>query len=266
MMREQFETTKLHKGKGKGLFFIGCDHDKPPAPTQNLLLAALPHSDYERLLPYLTGVPLMAGSTLHGAGNKENYLYFLVEGRVSRIHVLADGAQAEFAVTGREGVIGLPAILGGESMPSYAIIGESGYAYRIESSRLKTMLEENGAVVQLLLRYTQALMTQIAQNCVCNRHHTIEQQLCRWLLNSLDRTDTNDLGVTHEAIAALMGVRRESVTESMSYLKKRGVIQPSRGHVVVLDRQRLEASVCECYSVVKREYDRLLPEQFLKLS
>ncbi len=229
-------------------------------PTQNHLLAALPVEDFERLLPDLEPVPLPLGWTVHRAGDREKYLYFLAEGIVSRFYVTENGASTEFAVTGSEGVIGVASFLGGESTPSQAMVLSPGYAYRLGAELVRNEFEHDGTLSHLLLRYIQALIAQAGQIAVCNRHHTLEQQLCRWILSSLDRVLSNELTMTQERIADMLGVRREGVTEAAGKLQKAGLIRYSRGHIAVLDRPRLEARVCECYAVIKREYDRLLPE------
>jgi CRP-like cAMP-binding protein len=230
-------------------------------PRQNRLLAALPLEDYERLLPDLEPVPLPRGRTVHGAGDQEKHLYFLTMGIVSRFHVMEDGASAHFAVTGSEGVIGIASFLGGESTTSQAVVLSAGYAYRLGAEPLKNEFKHDGPLPHLLLRYTQALLCQTGQIAVCNRHHSVEQQLCRWILSSLDRLPSNELAMTQELIAHMLGVRREGVTEAAGKLQKAGLIHYSRGRIAVLDRARLEAQVCECYAVVKREYDRLLPPE-----
>lgn len=233
----------------------------PHTPRQNGLLAALPREDYERLLPHLQHVALPQGCVLHRAGDRESRLYFLGAGLVSRIFVTLDGASAEFAITGREGVIGVASFLGGGSTPSQAVVLREGYAYRLATVLLKDELERNGPLALLLLRYTQALIAQTGQIAACNRHHSLEQQLCRWILSCLDRLGSNELVMTQDLIARSFGVRRQGVTHAAGKLKKAGLIRYSRGRIAVLDRARLEAQVCECYSVVKREYDRLLPER-----
>jgi len=230
-------------------------------PRQNHLLAALPREDYERLLPDLEPVPLPLGWTVHSAGDQEKYLYFITAGIVSRFYVTENGASAESAVTGSEGVIGIASFLGGESTPSRAVVQSAGYAYRLKAAALKTEFERGGPLQHLLLRYTQALLTQMAQTAVCNRHHSVEQQLCRWLLLSLDRLPSNELNMTQELIANMLGVRREGVTEAAGHLQAAGLIHYSRGHITVLDRPKLEARVCECYAAVRKEMDRLLPEK-----
>ena len=227
-------------------------------PRQNRLLAALPLEDYERLLPDLAPVPLPLGWTVHRAGDREKYLYFLADGIVSRFYVTANGASTEFAVTGSEGVIGIASFLGGGTTPSQAVVLSAGYSYRLGVDLLTNEFECDGPLRQLLLRFVQALIAQTSQIAVCNRHHSLEQQLCRWILSRLDRLQSNELTVTQERIAEMLGVRRESVTETAGKLQEAGLIHYSRGHIAVLDRPRLEARACECYAVVKREYDRLL--------
>jgi CRP-like cAMP-binding protein len=230
-----------------------------PTPRQNHLLAALPLEDYARLLPYLEPVSLPLGWTVHRAGNRERHLYFLTAGIVSRFCVMENGASAHFALTGSEGAIGVASFLGGESMPSHAVVLSAGYAYRLGADLLTSEFEHDGLLSHLLLRYTQALITQMVQTAACNRHHSVEQQLCRWILASLDRVPSNGLAMSQELIANMLGVRRESVTEAAGRLQKTGLIHYSHGHIAVLNRPRLEAQACECYAVVKREYDRLLP-------
>jgi len=247
----------------QGAFAEATVRGRPPllSPRQNLLLAALPRDEYERLLAYLVRVPLPLDLVLHDSGEREKFVYFPTEGRVSRVHIMADGSQAEFAVTGCEGAIGISSFLGGGSTPSLAIVSGAGYAYRMEASRLHDLFEQGGALAHILLRYTQALMTQITQTAVCNRHHTVDQQLCRWLLSSLDRSPGAELAVTQQAIAEKLGVRRESVTDAARHLQEAGLIKLRRGSLAVLDRSGIERRVCECYAVVKREYDRLLFEK-----
>jgi CRP-like cAMP-binding protein len=224
----------------------------------------IPLKDYERLLPDLDPVALPPGWTVHRAGSREEYLYFLTAGIVSRCYVTQNGASVESAVTGSEGVIGVASFLGGQSTPSQAVVLSAGYAYRLHADLLKQEFARGGPLPHLLLRYTQALITQIAQTAVCNRHHSVEQQLCRWILSILDRLPSNELTMTHELIANMLGVRREGVTEAAGRLQQAGLIHYSRGHIAVLDRTQLEAQACECYAVVKREYDRLLlPEHII---
>ena len=230
----------------------------PRTPKQNQLLAALPGSDYERLLPYLEQVPLELGWALYESGTEQGYVYFPTSSIVSLLYVMEDGSSAEIAVVGNEGVVGIALFMGGETTPSRAVVQSAGYGYRLRASVLKTEFAQGADLQHLLLRYTQALITQMAQTAVCNRHHAVEQQLCRWLLLSLDRLPTNELTMTQELIANMLGVRREGVTEAAGKLQADGVIQYSRGKITVLDRPKLEARVCECYAVVKRESDRLL--------
>jgi CRP-like cAMP-binding protein len=228
-------------------------------PEQNRLLAALPPEDYERLLPHLEPVPLPLGWTIHGPDDREERLYFLTAGIVSGFYVAANGASAEFAVTGSEGVVGIASFLGGKSTPNQALVLSAGYAYRLEPDLLESEFEHNGPLPCLLLRYTQALIAQTGQIAVCNRHHSLEQQLCRWILSCLDRLPSNGITITQDLIADMLGVRRESVTYAAGKLRKAELIQYSHGQITVLDRPRLEARACECYAVVKREYERLLP-------
>ena len=228
------------------------------APSQNRLLAALPLEDFGRLLPHLEPVPLPAGATVYGPGDRHRHLYFVTAGIVSRLHVMRDGASAEFAVTGREGVVGIASFLGGDSMPARALVLSPGYAYRLAAAALTREFDRGGALALILLRYTEALITQMAQTVVCNRHHSLHQQLCRWILLCLDRLPSNEIAMTQELIADMLGVRREGVTEAAGRLQKAGLIHYSRGHIAVIDRPGLEAQVCECYAVVNREYDRLL--------
>jgi CRP-like cAMP-binding protein len=228
------------------------------SPKQNHLLAALPGADYERLLPDLERVPLELGLALYESGGEQEYVYFPIASIVSLLYVMRDGPSAEIAVVGNEGVVGIALFMGGESTPSRAVVQSAGHAYRLKGGLLKTEFERGGPMQYLLLRYTQALITQMAQTAVCNRHHSVEQQLCRWLLLSLDRLPTNELIMTQALIANMLGVRREGVTEAAGKLQAEALINYSRGKITVLDRPKLEARVCECYSVVKRESDRLL--------
>ncbi len=227
-------------------------------PTSNLLLAALPAADYQRLLPHLEPVPLPLGWAVYESGDRLAHVYFPTEGIVSLLYVMESGASAEIAVTGNEGLIGISLFMGGESTPSHAIVQSAGQAYRLEAEILMREFERGGDLQHLLLRYTQVLITQMAQTAVCNRHHTVEQQLCRWLLLSLDRLPSNALRMTQELIANMLGVRREGVTEAARRLQDEGLIRYRRGQITVLDRPMLEQRVCECYAVVKRETDRLL--------
>jgi CRP-like cAMP-binding protein len=228
-------------------------------PRQNQLLAALPATDYERLLPDLELVPLPLGWAVYEAGGKLGYVYFPTNGIISLLYVMKDGASAEIAITGNDGLVGVALFMGGDTTPSRAIVQSAGFGYRLRAGLLKTEFDRGGALQHLALRYTQALITQMAQTAVCNRHHTVEQQLCRWLLLSLDRLPTLELNMTHELIANMLGVRREGVTEAARSLQDVGLIRYSRGHIITLDRPGLERHVCECYAVVKTEMDRLLP-------
>jgi CRP-like cAMP-binding protein len=230
----------------------------PHSPKENHLLAALPVADYERLLPDLEHVPLELGLPLYESGGPQEYVYFPANCIVSLLYVMHDGSSAEIAVVGNEGAVGIALFMGGESTPSRAVVQSAGHAYRVRGSILKTEFERGGPLQYLLLRYTQVLITQMAQTAVCNRHHAVEQQLCRWLLLSLDRLPTNELTMTQALIANMLGVRREGVTEAAGKLQAEGLIHYSRGKITVLDRPKLEARVCECYGVVKRESDRLL--------
>ena len=229
------------------------------APKQNHLLAALPATDYDRLLPDLELVPLQLGCAIYESGGHLSYLYFPTDSIVSLLYVMEDGASAEIAITGNDGLVGLALFMGGESTPSRAVVQSAGYAYRLKASVMKREFDHGGPLQHLLLRYTQALITQMAQTAVCNRHHSVQQQLCRWLLLSLDRLPANELKMTQELIANMLGVRREGVTAAAGLLQKAGMIHYSRGKITVLDRPKLETQVCECYAVVKKEMDRLLP-------
>jgi len=231
----------------------------PNTPKNNLLLAALPEESYQALLPFLEPVALPLGMAVYESGGKQRYVYFPTNSIVSLLYVLADGASAEIAVTGCEGLVGIALFMGGESTPSRAVVQSAGQGYRLRADVLKEEFEKGGELQHLLLRYTQALITQMTQTAVCNRHHAVDQQLCRWLLLSLDRLPSSELVMTQELIANMLGVRREGVTEAAGKLQAEGLIEYSRGRINVLNRSRLEARVCECYRVVKNEYDRLLP-------
>src|ERR1700719_4630070 len=228
-------------------------------PEQNHLLAALSPAERERLYPYLQLVPLPLGKVLYESGDVLRHVYFPTDSIVSLLYVLADGASAEISVVGNEGLIGVALFMCGETTPSRAIVQSTGYAYRLIGQQLKDEFHRNGALQLLLLRYTQALITQMAQTAVCNRHHSVDQQLCRWLLLSLDRLSVNQLTMTQGLIASMLGVRREGVTEAARKMQKLGVIDYSRAQITVLDRPKLERRCCECYGVVKKETDRLLP-------
>ncbi len=227
-------------------------------PQANQLLAALPDASLRQLLPFLETVPLPLGMVVYESGGEQRYVYFPTSCIVSLLYVLADGSSAEIAVTGNEGLVGISLFMGGETTPSRAVVQSAGQGYRLKGDVLRKEFESGGALQHLLLRFTQALITQMTQTAVCNRHHSVDQQLCRWLLLSLDRLPGNELVMTQELIANMLGVRREGVTEAAGKLQDEGLIRYSRGHITVLDREQLEARVCECYAVVKREYDRLL--------
>jgi CRP-like cAMP-binding protein len=226
---------------------------------KNHLLASLPAADYARWEASLEPVDMPLGHVLQESGSSMHHVYFPTTSIVSLLYVLQNGASAEIAVVGNEGIVGVSLFMGGETTPSRAVVQSAGKGYRLKSQLLKTEFEKTGPIMHLLLRYTQALITQMAQTAVCNRHHSLDQQLCRWLLLSLDRLSGNSLIMTQELIANMLGVRREGVTEGALKLQVAGLISYSRGHITVLDRKGLEQRTCECYLVVKREYDRLLP-------
>src|SRR6202521_4401276 len=228
-------------------------------PKRNHLLAALPQGEFERLLPYLELAPMQLGDVLYESGSKLRHVYFPTDSIVSLLYVMTDGSSAEIAVVGNEGVIGIALFMGGETTPSRAVVQSAGSAYRLVGQKLKDEFHRNGEMQILLLRYTQGLITQMSQTAVCNRHHTVDQQLCRWLLLSLDRLTSNELIMTQELIANMLGVRREGVTEAAGRLHKAGIIEHHRGRIIVLDRDRLEKRTCECYAVVRKECERLLP-------
>ncbi|MDW5376416.1 Crp/Fnr family transcriptional regulator [Halomonas sp. HP20-15] len=226
---------------------------------KNHLLAALPSEVKQRLSPRLEPVQLSLGQVLHEAGGALSHVYFPSDAIVSLLYVTENGASAEIAVVGNEGLVGIAVFMGGESTTNRAIVQSAGQALRLPVNQLKAEFNRHGEMLHLLLRYTQALITQMAQTAVCNRHHSIDQQLCRWLLLSLDRLPGNQLNMTQELIANMLGVRREGVTEAAGKLHRLGVIEYRRGHITVLDRPRLEQLSCECYAVVKKESDRLMP-------
>jgi len=230
-------------------------------PLTNQLLAAMPEAEWERISPLLELVDLPLGMVLYESGARMGHVFFPVNAIVSLLYVMEDGASAEIAVVGNEGIVGIALFMGGESTPSRAVVQSAGMGYRLRSSDIKAEFNRSGPMMHLLLRYTQALITQMAQTAVCNRHHSLDQQLCRWLLLSLDRLKSNELVMTQELISNMLGVRREGVTEAALKLQRQGVISYSRGHIKVLDRPALEQRVCECYAVVKKEYDRLLPRR-----
>ncbi|MFZ1640353.1 MAG: Crp/Fnr family transcriptional regulator [Candidatus Contendobacter sp.] len=231
-----------------------------PNPRQNHLLAVLPEFECERLFPYLERVPLPLGEALYESGDRLNHVYFPSTAIVSLLYVMENGASAEIAVVGNEGIVGIALFMGGETMPNRAVVQSAGHAYRLKGQVLKQEFNRSGALQHLLLRYTLALLTQMAQTAVCNRHHSVDQQLCRWLLLSLDRLPSNELTMTQELIANMLGVRREGVTEAAGHLQGAGLIHYSRGRITVVDRAGLEARVCECYEVVRKEFLRLLPD------
>jgi CRP-like cAMP-binding protein len=228
-------------------------------PRQNRLLAALPEAEWARWQPHLELVNMPLGKVLYESGGKLSHVYFPTTAIVSLLYVMEDGSTAEIAVVGHDGVVGVSLFMGGESTTSRAVVQSAGCGYRLKSSLMMQEFNRGGPVLHLLLRYTQALITQMAQTAVCNRHHSLDQQLCRWLLLSLDRLQSYELDITQELIASMLGVRREGVTEAAGNLQKDGLIRYRRGHITVLDRAGLERRSCECYAVVKKEYERLLP-------
>lgn len=231
-------------------------------PQVNHILNALPASERERLFPHLTPVEMPLGSVLYESGGALRHMYFPIDCIVSLLYVLEDGSSAEIAVVGNEGAIGVALFMGGETTPSRAIVQSAGFAYRLTGDRLKEEFNRHGEMLHVLLRYTQSLITQMAQTAVCNRHHSVDQQLCRWLLLSLDRLPSDKLKMTQELIANMLGVRREGVTQAAGKLQQQGVIRYSRGLITVLDRPKLEQLACECYEVVRKETDRLLPRHW----
>ena len=231
----------------------------PFSPAQNHLLQVLPEDVRSRVFPQLELVPLPLGYVLYESGACLDHVYFPTNSIVSLLYVMKDGASAEIAVVGNEGVVGVALFMGGETTPNRAVVQSAGSAYRLKSQVLKYEFGQSGALQHLFLRYTQSLLTQMAQTAACNRHHTVEQQLCRWLLMSLDRLHSNNLTMTQELISNMLGVRREGVTESAGKLQAQGIIQYTRGRITVVDRPKLERICCECYRVVKLETDRLLP-------
>ena len=228
-------------------------------PHRNHLLAALPSTDYDRLAPHLELVPLKLGEVLYEPGVQLRHVYLPTTSIVSLLYVMEDGASAEIAIVGNEGILGISLFMGGDSTPSRAVVQSAGHAFRLKAKLLKAEFARFGPTMHLLLRYTQALITQMSQTAVCNRHHSVDQQLCRWLLLSLDRLSSSELSMTQDLIANMLGVRREGVTEAAGKLQDLGLIRYSRGKITVLDSGGLEARSCECYQVVKTEFDRLLP-------
>jgi CRP-like cAMP-binding protein len=232
----------------------------PHNPNQNHLLAALPAAEFERLAPHLELVPMLLGESLYEPGVRLQHVYFPTTAIVSLLYIIESGLSAEIAGVGNEGVLGISLFMGGESTPSSAVVQTAGHGFRLKAELLKIEFGRFGPTMHLLLRYTQALITQMAQTAACNRHHSISQQLCRWLLLTLDRLPSQELIVTQELIACALGVRRESITEAAAKLQRAGFVRFRRGHVAVLDRSGLEAGTCECYSVVKKEFGRLLSD------
>ena len=235
---------------------MSSNHD----PNQNHLLAALLDAEFDRLAPHLELITMPLGDVLYESGGEQRYVYFPTTAIVSVHYVLANGALTEIAGVGNEGVLGVSLFMGGDTTPSRAVIQTGGHGYRLKAGALKAEFDAAGPVMRLLLRYTQALITLMSQIAVCNRHHSLEQQLCRWFLLTLDRMPTNELTMTQELIANMLGVRREAVTEAAGKLQAEGYIRYRRGHITVLDRAGLESSVCECYGVVKKEFERLLSD------
>jgi CRP-like cAMP-binding protein len=227
--------------------------------SANALLASMPDEVWLRIAPQLELVDLPLGKALFESGSQITHVHFPINAIVSLLCVLENGASAEIAVVGNEGLVGIALFMGGETTPSRAVVQSAGRGYRLAAEQIKTEFNRGGPVLHLLLRYTQALITQMAQTAVCNRHHSLDQQLCRWLLMSMDRLKSNELAMTQELIANMLGVRREGVTEAALKLQKLDLIRYTRGRITLLDRPGLEKRVCECYAVVKKEYDRLLP-------
>ena len=228
-------------------------------PRDNQLLSALPEEVWSLWSNHLEPIDLPAGKILCDSGRRFSHVFFPTSGIVSLLYVMADGHSSEVAVAGKEGLIGVPLLMGGDSMPTQAVVQTSGEGYRLKAQWVTDAFNQGGPTMRLLLRYVQALMAQLSQIAVCNRHHTLDQQLCRWLLLSLDRLDDNQVWMTQEVIANMLGVRREGVTEAAGKLQRRGLIQYRRGHITVLDREGLENQSCECYEVIRSEYERLLP-------
>jgi CRP-like cAMP-binding protein len=231
----------------------------PHSPHQNHLLDALPADDYSRVASDLELIPMSLGDVLYESGAKLRYVYFPTTCIISLLYVMEDGASAEIAIVGNEGILGISLFMGGNTTPNRAVVQSAGHAFRLKAELLKDEFGRFGPTMRVLLRYTQALITQMAQTAVCNRHHSVDQQLCRWLLLSLDRLGSNELSMTQELIGNMLGVRRDGVTEAAGKLQDAGLIRYHRGQITVLDRPGLEARSCECYQVVKTEFDRLLP-------
>ena len=244
---------RLHQDQPRTL--LGAN---APEPKGNHLLAALPDDEFQRWLPHLECVELSLGQALYESGSTLSHAYFPTTAIVSLLYVTEDGSSAEIAVVGNDGIVGIPLFMGGGSTPSRGVVQSAGYGFRLRAQALTQEFNTSAPVRHLLLRYTQALITQMTQTAVCNRHHSLDQQLCRWLLLSLDRLQGSELIMTQELIANMLGVRREGVTEAAVKLQKSGLIRYARGHITVLNRQGLEQRSCECYAVVKKEYDRLM--------
>jgi len=232
----------------------------PHSPNQNHLLAALPTAEFERLAPHLELVPMLLGQSLYEPGGRLQHVFFPTTAIVSLLFVLESGSSAEIAGVGNEGILGISLFMGGDTTPSSAVVQTAGHGYRLQGKLLKEEFNRGGLMQRLLLRYTQALLTQMCQTAACNRHHSIEQQLCRWLLLTLDRLPSNELTMTQELVASALGVRREGITEAAGKLQRAGVIRYRRGHIAVLERSGLEVGACECYAVVKKELRRLLSD------
>ncbi len=230
----------------------------PQSPNQNHLLAALPTSEFERIVPHLELVAMPLGEVLYESGGQLQHVYFPTTAIVSLHYVMENGASSEIAGVGNEGVLGISLFMGGNTTPSRAIVQTAGHGYRLKARLLMEEFNRAGPMMRLMLRYTQALITQVSQTAVCNRHHSVEQQLCRWLLLTIDRLPSNELTMTQELIASMLGVRREGITETAGNLQRAGLISYRRGHITVLDRSGLESHTCECYNVVKKEFHRLL--------
>ncbi|RYG05608.1 MAG: Crp/Fnr family transcriptional regulator [Chitinophagaceae bacterium] len=226
---------------------------------QNHLLAGMTDEVQERLVPYLEKIPMPLGKVLYESGDTLRYVYFPTDSIVSLLYVMENGSTSEISSVGNEGIIGISLFMGGESTPSRGVVQRAGNAYRLLAHRLKEEFNRHGELLRMLLRYTQALLAQMAQITACNRHHNIDQQMCRWLLQTLDRLNNNEIVITHELIGNILGVRREGITDAAGKLQRLGVIEYRRGHITVLDRTRLETLSCECYGVMKRETERLLP-------
>jgi len=254
-------TTRSKKTSVPVAVGLGSVRSHLPAMQQNRLLASLPHELLENWLPDLEFLQMPLGRVLYESREIEKYVYFPTSAIVSILYVMENGDSAEIAVVGNEGVVGISLFMGGNSTPSRAVVQSSGQGFRLRAKVIQDKFAEFGPATHLLLRYTQAFITQMAQTAVCNRHHSLDKQLCRWLLLSLDRLPGNELVMTQELIANMLGVRREGVTEAAAKLQKAGLISYTRGRIEVLDRVGLEKRSCECYAVVKAEYDRLLPNQ-----